>query len=385
MIVDSHAHIFPPLETACGFPTEADHRRFLQLYIALHSEPPRRLRDHAAVPEAADVLHDGRIEGPEGLNEAAGFHVGRYGRFEWEWKEETYYRPFLPPSMQEIVSPPEFILQQMGRAGVDRVVLQNARPYGRLNEYFAEAVQQYPDRFIGLADVNEAEAHTESEIAALRRAVTDLGLRGVYYATRGLVLDHYAHSFDAPRFAPFWEEVRRLRIPVFWEIQGVPMPTTQAFLREIERLNHWCDQYPDVPGVLTHGVAPMYLEGNVPDPIARLFRHEQMTIEILYPIHWGRDHAYPFTELRPVVQRLHNLVGPERLTWGSDMPNVERNCTYRQSLDYLHHVLAGTATPRHFDAIFGENILRLVEPTRASSKASSDQRTEMRPPSRTLQ
>jgi len=348
VIVDSHAHIFPPLETACGFPTEADHRRFLQLYIALHSEPPRRLRDHAAVPEAADVLHDGRTEGPEGLNEAAGFHVGRYGRFEWEWKGETYYRPFLPPSMQEIVSSPEFILQQMGRAGVDRVVLQNARPYVRLNEYFAEAVQQYPDRFIGLADVNEAEAHTESEIAALRRAVTDLGLRGVYYATRGLVLDHYAHSFD-------------------------------AFLREIERLNHWCDQYPDVPGVLTHGVAPMYLEGNVPDPIARLFRHEQMTIEILYPIHWGRDHAYPFTELRPVVQRLYDLVGPERLTWGSDMPNVERNCTYRQSLDYLHHVLAGTATPRHFDAIFGENILRLVEPTRASSKASSDQRAEMRP------
>jgi len=28
-------------------------------------------------------------------------------------------------------------------------------------------------------------------------------------------------------------------------------------------------------------------------------------------------------------------LGPTKLLWGSDMPNVERNCTYRQSLDYL--------------------------------------------------
>ena len=30
-----------------------------------------------------------------------------------------------------------------------------------------------------------------------------------------------------------------------------------------------------------------------------------------------------------------SLFGAHRLVWGSDMPNVERNCTYRQSLDYL--------------------------------------------------
>ena len=28
-------------------------------------------------------------------------------------------------------------------------------------------------------------------------------------------------------------------------------------------------------------------------------------------------------------------MGGQRLLWGSDMPNVERNATYRQSLDYL--------------------------------------------------
>jgi len=32
-------------------------------------------------------------------------------------------------------------------------------------------------------------------------------------------------------------------------------------------------------------------------------------------------------------------VGVGRLVWGSDMPNVERFCTYRQSLDYVRKYL----------------------------------------------
>lgn len=359
MIVDAHAHIFRPLAGPCGFASAEEHRRFLQLYIALHGEPVRRLRDHAHVPEAAAALHDGRIEGPEGLRDAD-FRVGRFGRFEWEWEGETYYRSFLPPSLQEMVCPPEFMLQSMARAGVDCAVLQNARLYGRSNDEFAAAMDRYPDKFIGLADVKEDAADTPAERERLTCAVRRLGLRGVYYANRGLLPDRYAHGFDDPRFAPYWETVRALGIPVFWEIQGVPLPTRDAYLGEIDRLNRWCDRYPDIPAVLTHGIAPDYLQGNPPDPIARLLAREQLLVEILYPIHWGRERDYPYPELRPVLTRLLDLVGPARLVWGSDMPNVERNCTYRQSLDYLRHGLAGLVTAAELDGILGANILRVL-------------------------
>jgi len=248
----------------------------------------------------------------------------------------------------------------MGRAGVDMAVLQNARPYGRLNDDFAEAVRRYPDRLIGLADVKESEAHTEPELTELRRAIRELGLRGLYYANRGLILDRYQHGFDDPRFAPLWELVRTLGIPVFWELQGVPRHSTETFLGEIERLNRWCDRYPEIPSVFTHGLSPDLLEGNLAEPLARLLEREQVSFEILYPIHWGRDHDYPYSELRPTLERLYNLAGPERLVWGSDMPNVERNCTYKQSLDYLRHGLAGIATERELDLILGQNILRLL-------------------------
>ncbi len=356
-VVDSHVHIFPYLGEAAGFASQAEHRQFQQLYMATHGEPVRRVRDHFEITQ--QTLHDGRLDDPSSLR-AVNFRVGRTGRFEWTADGTDLYLQFFPPSLQTMHSPPEFMLQQMARAGVDRAVLQNARPYGRLNDYFADAVRAYPDRFIGLADVDESNAHTVTEVDKLRRGVRELGLRGLYYANRALITTGYAHMFDAPLFDPFWEEVRGLQIPVFWEIFGAPDPSNPAhLLREIERLNRWSARWPTIPGVWTHGFTPEIVEG-MPTPLAELLGRGQLMVEILYPIYWARTHPYPFTELRPTLRALYRRVGGERLVWGSDMPNVERNCTYRQALNYLPRVVEGWLPSADLDRVLGLNVLRLL-------------------------
>jgi predicted TIM-barrel fold metal-dependent hydrolase len=356
-IVDSHVHIFPYLDEPCGFGSQAEHRQFLQLYMATHGEPVRRLSDHAQVRR--QTLHDGRLDGPASLRQVD-FRVGRFGRLEWTAEGQDLYLQFFPPSLQDMASPPELMLQQMVRAGVDRAVLQNARLYGRLNEYFAEAVRAYPDRFIGLADIDEARASTPAQIDTLRHAIRDLGLRGLYYANRALIMASYAHMFDDPVFDSLWEEVRDLGIPVFWEIVGIPDPAkTEDLLREIERLNRWAERWPSIPGVWTHGFAPDVLE-RMPASLAQLLGRDQLTIEILYPIHWARTHDYPFPELRSALETLYRRVGGERLIWGSDMPNVERNCTYRQSLDYVRVLTSGWLPSADLDRILGLTVLRLL-------------------------
>jgi predicted TIM-barrel fold metal-dependent hydrolase len=324
----------------------------MQLYMATHGEPVRRLADHAQV--SAPLL-----DGWTKLREA-NFRVGRFGRFEWTAERQDVYLQFFPPSLQDMVSPPEFMLQQMARAGVDRAVLQNARPYGRLNDYFADAARSYPDRFIGLADVDEAQAHTEAEITRLRTAVRELGLRGVYYANRAHFFDGYARGFDDRMFDPYWEEVSGLGIPVFWEVVGAPNPNDPAqLLTEMQRLTRVLERWPKMPGVWTHGFSPEILDA-MPEPLEAVLSKDNLMVEILYPIHWARAHEYPFPELRPALQKLYQKVGGERLVWGSDMPNVERNCTYRQSLEYLRLNVDGWLPSADLDGILGLNVLRLL-------------------------
>jgi len=356
-VVDSHVHIFPYLGGASGFASESEHHWFMQLYMATHGEPVRRVGDHVQVRQ--QTLHDGRLDAADCLKDV-NFRVGRNGRFEWTADGDDVYLQFFPPSLQSMESPAEFMLQQMARAGVDRAVLQNARPYGRLNQYFSEAVRAYPDKFIGLADVDEANAAAEAEIARLQHAVMQLGMRGVYYANRALIKHDYRQSFDDPGFDKFWATVRDLGVPIFWEVFGIPDPSDpQHLLAEIERLNRWATRWPTIRGVWTHGFDPD-LVARMPAPLAELLDRDQMMIELLYPIYWARTHEYPFPELRPTVEALYRRVGRERLIWGSDMPNVERNCTYRQSLHYLRRLAEGWLPEADLDAILGLNVLRLL-------------------------
>ena len=147
---------------------------------------------------------------------------------------------------------------------------------------------------------------------------------------------------------------------MFWEIVGAPHPDNpDHLLREIDRLNRWAERWPTIPGVWTHGFAPELLE-QMPSELEQLLGREQLMIEILYPIHWARTHEYPFPELRQAVETLYRGVGGERLIWGSDMPNVERNCTYRQSLEYLRRLALGWLPSADVDRILGLNVLRLL-------------------------
>ncbi len=58
MIVDSHAHAFPPMGGASGHRSVRDHMRYVQHTMMTHHQPVRRLDDNSVV--ADQTLYDGR-------------------------------------------------------------------------------------------------------------------------------------------------------------------------------------------------------------------------------------------------------------------------------------------------------------------------------------
>ena len=170
MILDIHAHIFPDLNGACGFDSVETHRLYLQRFTAATpAQSVRKLTDSRVVEDPATAkVWDSDDPSPSGAL-PVDFRVGKFGRLVWTRNEEDYYIHLYAPNLQVVESSPEFLIAQMDYVGVSQVVLQNAWLYGQLNDFFSEAVQQYPDRFIGTVQVNEAKAYEESEIRELRR------------------------------------------------------------------------------------------------------------------------------------------------------------------------------------------------------------------------
>ena len=65
-------------------------------------------------------------------------------------------RPFrlLPPALERTNFPAEILLEYMAAAGVDRAVLMQGPLYGDMNDYYAEVLLRWPDRFLGVALVD---------------------------------------------------------------------------------------------------------------------------------------------------------------------------------------------------------------------------------------
>ena len=335
-IVDGHCHIFPSLAGACGFPDAATHLMYQQRAMHMHgNQPYRRQRDHQRVAKRA--LWSPDDPSPAGRATDAGFRAGRCGRFEWETDGEPTYVQFLPPHMADLSAPPEVIVTSMDYAGVTTAILQNDHIYGNLAEDFAATGKAYPGRFIGLAQVDEANAYTDEQLQILRDQVERLGMAGLYFTTAGLSLSGYKPLHDDPVYDPLWKEVARLNLPLFWVQFGAsPVGTYEDEMLCLERI---VQRHPDLSHVLVHGIpTAIYADKrdrvSLPEVITRLVHSGHVYPELLYPISWGGRHDYPYARAAIQFRQLYDRFGPDRFIWGSDMPNVERFCTYRQSLTY---------------------------------------------------
>lgn len=371
MIVDAHAHAFPFVNNQGVYASVEDHLRHVQRHMTTHPQGGRRFRDNGLA--AGPTLWDGKTPGFEGLLDV-GFRVGPYGRFEWEHDGEAYYIQFFPVSLEVMEARPERMLAQMQYAGVDKGMLQFAKMYGITNEYLSDCVRRWPDKFRACTAVDEDLADQPSQIDSLRKAVRYQGLTALYFECNGYGKSNHQHHLDDARYDAFWEEVQSLGIPVLWDIRVAVRRTSHAaYMEEVMRLHALIKRFPRIRHVLTHGFPGNAFNsaGAIEEELWALMRHPMVTTEFLFPILYGSSWDYPYAKAQPIIREALMRCGPSKFMWGADMPNIERSCTYVQSLNYLRKYCTFIA-PADMDIILGGNADELyfsIEPSLEEKEA----------------
>jgi predicted TIM-barrel fold metal-dependent hydrolase len=361
MIIDGHAHVFQHFAEACGHPSRAVHLAYMQKVQTRTVAKVFRARDGQDVGGA--VLFDRNDNGWSGLRDVR-FRVGNYGRMDFTIDGEDYHSQYMPVGMQQIVAPPELMLAQMIYAGVDHCVLQAGWGYGAMNDYNAFAQNQYPDKFTALLNVEEPRAYTHEGLRELERASKQLGLKGVYFALDAYARHGFDSHFDDERMDAFWAVINAANLPVFIEVNATPDYDKASYIANIVRLHGLMKRYPSIRWVLVMGPPVGYFgktgTWEFPDEVEAAFRHDNLLLEVMFPITWGGEWDYPYPEAQNLIRDMRDKFGATKLVWGSDMPNVERFCTYRQSLDYVRRYCP-FLTGREKDAILGGNLEELFD------------------------
>jgi hypothetical protein len=309
MIIDCHTHVFQHWAGACGHESRETHWKYIQKNVTRPAAKVRRARDGAAGD--AQALFRKGDDTWAGLRDDIHFRVGPFGRLEYTLDGEDYYIQYMPVGMAQMEAPPERQLAQMSYVGVDHCVLQTGMNYGVMNDLNAFCQRQYPNKFTGLFQVDEPMANTPRWMQELDRARHQLGLRGIYY------------QLDT----------------VFFEASSVPSYDATSYIANMQRLDGLLTRFPRMRWLLVMG-PPVQFFGThgtwqFPDLVAKTYARENLQLEIMFPITWGGVWDYPYPEAQALIQDLRDRYGAHKLIWGSDMPNVERFCTYRQCLDYV--------------------------------------------------
>ena len=332
-IFDNHCHCFPPMGGPNGSFKQglAEH----QYHVRFHGQGARRTRDNVRIRES---ILAGEKDGISGQPDRD-FRPGKFGRVEFTYEGEDYYTQWMPPTLWDMSSPPEYMVAQMDYVGVDRAVLQHDRIYGRLDDYLSACLRRYPDRFVVLAQVDEWVGGRSDQLDRLKRQVEELGHSGVYFSTGGFFHDDFQSSVNDAELEPLWELVQRLGITVHWYAAKLRLPAAEDYLGELREFFTWAERHPGIPSVLTHGMNNLFYDKDkpdrfsVPDEIHRLVGLPDWRMELMLHLMAG-DTAYPPYEpgLEKVMRELVESVGAESLVWGSDMPACERTVTYKQSM-----------------------------------------------------
>jgi predicted TIM-barrel fold metal-dependent hydrolase len=239
------------------------------------------------------------------------------------------------------------------------------------NNWLADYCKPYPTRLIGIAAVPLQDV--DVAITEMRRAVTKLGMRGVFVRPN----PYNGRRLDDPAYDPFWAEAQELDCAIgVHEGTALNMPTVgseryQDFFR-LHVISHPLEQKLACMDLVSGGVLEKFprlkvafLEsggGWICHWLDRLDSHyEKMGFAVpwlkMKPSEYFKRQCFiSFDPDESTLRATVEVLGADNIIWASDYPHFD--CTFPGVLRELEEGLEGLpAGAKH--KILGENAARL--------------------------
>lgn len=204
------------------------------------------------------------------------------------------------------------LVRALDEAGVARAALVHASTvYGFDNSYAADALERHPDRFVGVGSVDFL---ADSAVADLRRLVEERGFSGVRIRVSDgtTKVPTPGSGVSDERMAGVWEYVADRGVPV----------CIQMHSKDTGKLLKVLGNHPGLVILLDHMGRPNAAGGPpypLLDELGQLAAHPGVHLKITPPALKRLDEE-PGADTVQVLQRITELFGADRLTWGSNFP-----------------------------------------------------------------
>ncbi len=269
----------------------------------------------------------------------------------------------MPPGDAETTHPVEALIAKMDAAGVDKAMLLQGSLYGECNELVLQALDAYPDRLWAAAflDIFVSDAQ-----AAYERAFQGKGFRALKLELSmetGLIGLHPGASLADHNLEWLWSALEASGQVLVLDMGGVGSESYQtAAVRQIAQT------HPALNIVIAHLAQPNWQV--LHDPALCSEWAAQIELGLLsnvwfdmaaLPLYLPAE-AYPFASASEYLKRAVDVIGTDRLMWGSDIPGLLTRADYTHLLSSAEQQLAFLGEAER-QRVMGGNAWRLYGAT----------------------
>lgn len=247
-------------------------------------------------------------------------------------------RQMLPPFMTDGVNSAEVFLSNMDYAQVSAAVVTQEFIDGFQNDYLAEVTARYPDRFFvcGMCEFRKPGYLDQA------RQLIAQGFKGIKIPAQRLLLKEGRVRLNCEEMMQMFHLMEQNGV-----LLSIDMADGDTQVGELEEVIQECPKLKVAIGHFGMVTRPQWKEQ------IRLARHPHVRIESGGITWLFNDEFYPFKGAVRAIREAAELVGFEKLMWGSDYPRTITAITYRMSYDFVSK--SDELTEREKALFLGEN------------------------------
>lgn len=246
------------------------------------------------------------------------------------WTPDIRSYPLKKGTTKKDLQPPSFTTEQLlevaRRNHVGRVVLiQHHKFYGFDNSYMIDAARKHPGTFAIVGMVDDRSADPAREMLELKK-----------HAVTGFRITSWIHGkerwLDGAGMAAMWKQAAESRQNMCCLIDPDDLPAVKRM----------CAKFPETPVVIDH-FARIGVDGKIRESDVKqlcslaAFKNTKVKVSAFYALGSRKP---PYADLVPMVRRVFQAYGPQRLMWGSDSPyQIDGANSYESSLRLVREEL----------------------------------------------
>lgn len=287
-------------------------------------------------------------------------HINGYGRYGElraigdgmaRWANGDMVR-LIPKGMGDKAFTAEGLIEMLDKNHVDKAVILQGNLYGFQNEYILESICKYPHRLFAACAVEPFAPHAAGILEKFLKQKGFVAAKFECSDSCGLMSFHPRFALDGEVMEPLYRIVKNHNAALVLDIGKAGMNSYQP-----DAVVQIAKRHPELRIVVCHLLAHGRGEHYELKKELEMLRLPNIWFDIA-AVPWNtKPDVYPFRTALEYIQLAKEIIGCEKLIWGSDAPGVIINDSYEEIFSYLRDAF----TEEEKERIFNHNAIEAYQ------------------------